>query len=434
MEKNHIKVNDDLTLEMDGRMYRLTKNKLNNCGHCPFRKIQGCGELCRAAYYKAAETPSFDYYDAIFIEVTENKETTMEEKEPKNEPDYKALYEQEHKKYGDAVERMKSWMNGEHPECFSEAQKAAEFVFPELAESGDERIRKALLEHIKGITGWNYFLGISREQMIAWLEKQDEKFACGTFVNVDDVREEFMREVYRVLDADSTNDRANQIIDAFDSLPTTVIVKQDKQKHTGEVVPKFKDGDIIKHNRANIICKVISVNNGSYDVENIKQTRGRIELFNAEQNFHLWTIRDAKDGDILAWSDSNCIAIFSKIENDESFISHGFIGNITGVFEKGYGGHSITNHLHPATREQRDLLFTKMKEAGYEWDSEKKELRKIEQKSDWSEEDERTISGISMVLQSWDSYHVSSAGLPSLIPQYVSWLDSLKGRILRMNR
>ena len=31
----------------------------------------------------------------------------------------------------------------------------------------------------------------------------------------------------------------------------------------------------------------------------------------------------------------------------------------------------------PATKEQRDLLFAKMKEAGYEWDAEKKELKKI---------------------------------------------------------
>lgn len=32
---------------------------------------------------------------------------------------------------------------------------------------------------------------------------------------------------------------------------------------------------------------------------------------------------------------------------------------------------------YPATKEQRDMLFAKMKEAGYEWDAEKKELRKI---------------------------------------------------------
>lgn len=36
------------------------------------------------------------------------------------------------------------------------------------------------------------------------------------------------------------------------------------------------------------------------------------------------------------------------------------------------------NDIAAATKEQRDLLFQKMKETGYEWGGEKKELRKIE--------------------------------------------------------
>lgn len=53
-------------------------------------------------------------------------------------------------------------------------KETIEYIFPELKdkESEDEKIRKALLEHIKGI---KYFLGISKEQMIAWLEKQSKK-------------------------------------------------------------------------------------------------------------------------------------------------------------------------------------------------------------------------------------------------------------------
>ena len=37
--------------------------------------------------------------------------------------------------------------------------------------------------------------------------------------------------------------------------------------------------------------------------------------------------------------------------------------------------------FHPATKEQCDLLFSKMKEASFEWDAEKKELKKVEHKS-----------------------------------------------------
>ena len=39
-------------------------------------------------------------------------------------------------------------------------------------------------------------------------------------------------------------------------------------------------------------------------------------------------------------------------------------------------------YYKPATKEQRELLFQKMKEAGYEWDAEKKELKKIGQEED----------------------------------------------------
>lgn len=35
----------------------------------------------------------------------------------------------------------------------------------------------------------------------------------------------------------------------------------------------------------------------------------------------------------------------------------------------------------PATKEQRDLLFQKMKEAGYMWDTEKKKLKKIDKEN-----------------------------------------------------
>ena len=78
-------------------------------------------------------------------------------------------YEEKAKRYDEALERMKSWAKGEHPECFSEAQKAAEFIFPELKEHWDEgeRIRKALYADIR-----TYIPNERGDKYIAWLEKQ----------------------------------------------------------------------------------------------------------------------------------------------------------------------------------------------------------------------------------------------------------------------
>ena len=50
--------------------------------------------------------------------------------------------------------------------------------------------------------------------------QQEQPECSSNLVDADTVREDFITEVYRVLDADPTNDRANAIINAFDSLPT----------------------------------------------------------------------------------------------------------------------------------------------------------------------------------------------------------------------
>ena len=52
------------------------------------------------------------------------------------------------------------------------------------------------------------------------------------------------------------------------------------------------------------------------------------------------------------------------------------------------------NTIKPATKEQRDLLFQKMKEAGYEWDADKKELKMIEQKTAEQNVDNRKLFDI----------------------------------------
>ena len=52
--------------------------------------------------------------------------------------------------------------------------------------------------------------------------------------------------------------------------------------------------------------------------------------------------------------------------------------NYVKINREAKGGYWETSRaVYPATKEQRDLLFRKMEEAGYEWDNEKKCLTKI---------------------------------------------------------
>jgi hypothetical protein len=68
-----------------------------------------------------------------------------------------------------------------------------------------------------------------------------------------------------------------------------------------------------------------------------------------------------------------------------------------------------------------------MREAGYEWDENKKELNNIEQKPAWSEEDgemlEEVISNIKYVGK---NRKTCSYGLAE---KCINWLKSIKGRI-----
>lgn len=135
------------------------------------------------------------------------------------------------KKYRDLVEAVKELQEANPSD--EGIQKLVEDNVPELKESEDERIRK----HLIGVVELYY--GNTDEQekkdCLAWLEKKcEQKIADGTFVNVDDVRENFVKEVYRVLANDTTNDRANDIIYYFDSLPTIYL-------HTNKSLPSDSD-------------------------------------------------------------------------------------------------------------------------------------------------------------------------------------------------
>jgi hypothetical protein len=82
----------------------------------------------------------------------------------------------------------------------------------------------------------------------------------------------------------------------------------------------------------------------------------------------LWTVQDAKDGDVLM---SRSPFIYGKQ------CPYGGLNWYTNKFIKASNFIFTDSPVHPATKEQRDLLFQKMKEAGYEWDADTKKLTKL---------------------------------------------------------
>lgn len=240
--------------------------------------------------------------------------------------------EQKAKAYDEALERMKSWVKGEHPECFTEAQKAAEFIFPELKESEDDRIRKDIIRVLKGEI--SFTSEKENEKYIAWLEKQgeDEKVDTQNCVNP-----------------------------------------------TNNPEPKFHEGEwvVTSYGKVNQVVTVDEDGDGF--------TLDDCTYFSGSwcDMYHLWTIQDAKDGDVIC-CESGWTCIFKELNSDMSFSSYCFMDDTGWFCETGSESHTLdeafikayNGNIYPATKELRNLLFSKMREAGYEWDADKKELRK----------------------------------------------------------
>ena len=122
----------------------------------------------------------------------------------------------------------------------------------------------------------------------------------------------------------------------------------------------------------------------------LKPNENAIARYVARDCFHPWSIDDAKDSDVLVTYDirDNMKWIFlyrpnkHKLHiNDPRFYCHYDLKSDSFKKDNDYVSVALGTKFRPATKEQCDLLFAKMKEAGWEWDETKKELKKIELKS-----------------------------------------------------
>lgn len=81
------------------------------------------------------------------------------------------------KKYLEALERARQF--SENP-LEEDSSSIVEYIFPELKESDDERIRKVLIDYFNRYKeqeecGIKTFFGIPTDNIIAWVEKQGKQ-------------------------------------------------------------------------------------------------------------------------------------------------------------------------------------------------------------------------------------------------------------------
>ena len=161
-------------------------------------------------------------------------------------------------------------------------------------------------------------------------------------------------------------------------------VEEIEVEDANEVEPKFKVGDWIASKGLNTAL-VVNIDDDKYKVEFIDGGKGFPHIEYVDRFFHLWTIEDAKDGDVLVSlsrmhpfifnghydEDTDYVYAYcgiSDIIKDDSFYFDKYPDEEFKVWD------SVEN-VRPATRDQCNLLFSKMRDSGYEWDSENKELK-----------------------------------------------------------
>ena len=292
--------------------------------------------------------------------------------------DYKKLYEQTQSKMKEFIKRWDGIKLSSNDLFTKELKQIVEI------ENDDERLRKTAIAFLKDFAEQGYENAV---ECIDWLEKQGEpnpysgvsfKYnghtwgMCARDNGVEILVDGEIKE--RIFLDNEPQDKS-----ALEA------IKEEKVDNE----PKFKVGDWVV-NKFGDSFHIDSLDKKNYQVSNGKGNYNYFPI-SKQDEMHLWAIQDAKDGDVLSLSwleDKNLcekIIIFKKYHSD------GVIGLYSTPCVEGYGntfknGKMIFNekvpyysktwtcNLHPSTKEQRDFLFQKIKEAGYEWDADKKEL------------------------------------------------------------
>lgn len=387
-------------------------------------------------------------------------------------------YEKKHKE--EIIRATQLW------ECGDITRENLEYIFPELAESEEERIRKEIIDFIYDKTD-TYELREKSNSWLAWLEKQNDKdnqVKLPTFTFDDILALQCCMETVKKVQEDKDlyeklNDLHSRVYDAYhlekqgeqktadkveakfkvgdtmrtlqeandgytDGMPVVISIDNEyyhctneliaikdqddyefppinvKQKTADNIVPKFHEGDWVS-NKLGESWHIDSIDTKNYQISDGKGNYNYFPI-SKQDEMHLWTIQDAKDGDIVVDKSDGTIGIFQSLGhhpdggsyNDPSYCFLHCRYNDGYFYADFENGNTIdSDDVIPATKEQRDLLFQKIHDAGYEWNKEKKELRKIENfpilsnssniGKNWSEEDEKCIDNCCLLIGAADN-------------------------------
>lgn len=295
------------------------------------------------------------------------------------------------KLYKEARERAKKVLN-EKATDREPGTRISEYIFPELKRNEDDRIRGMIINTL------------NRDKILT----EDEAYDCVSWLE-------------KMSEQKPINNTNEEIVEAVKD--TSVLDMVESKLKAGQWIIDTQDGEILHINKVlEHAYEVTNLKGGSYEV-----SRCCIETWNKP-----WTIQDAEDGDVLFSPSHNLLWLHKDEEQCHACINLNYNDSIS------IGTDFVTpSDVSPAIKEQRDLLFRKMKEAGYEWDAEKKELNEIESnkhikyepnspsiiEENWSEEDDKMLIDAIGAVGAADYYTYDDK------QEIENWLKSLKEKL-----
>ena len=339
--------------------------------------------------------------------------------------------EQKARAYDEALEKAKGVhnsakldkKNGVTDKITDYTIQLIETIFPELKVSDDEKIRKALIWGFKAMAQESEtFANIPISSCIAYLEKQREQKHTPKHKIGDTIYYNSFGEVKSMVVSDVVMDGTDNPM--YEDKDGNAVFEKDliEQKLADKAEPKFKQGDWIIFNGLTLCVK--RVVKGFY-IATSKDGITNGYDWSIDNVARLWSIKDAKNGDVLVLN--NEVFIYAHRKQMYSIaVAHCFVDSASGFhFDGEFGYTEKGNSICPATKEQRDTLMKAMTDAGYTFDFEKKELKKIEKNhAEWSEEDEKYFKSIAQAL----SVLLVDPCYDKIKLEHTAWFQSLKDR------
>lgn len=322
--------------------------------------------------------------------------------------------------YDKAIERA----NNLHKDAVemenSMTTKTCEIIFPELKESEDEKIKRCVIDTLKGYHHLISTGGVTKEQMIAWLENQGE-------------HHNFMEKIQV---GDNVTRNEDGVLVNLSQLKR-VAKPTEKKMEQNPIKPKFKVGDWIVCNH--YITQVTKVESDGY----CNSDRGFIP-FKDEDNYHLLTVEEArKKQEPVEWKQEN-VEELTDFENAMMHIGGSFFGKNAG----------LDPNDTDIVKEQANLLLKIADQKPVEWSEEEdKELDRVlymmeqleltiswsdcynflkslknrclpQPKQEWGKEDENAISVIKNIISDSDKIN-KNIYTDAVKEKLFEWLKSL---------